>query len=132
MSDGGLYEAHIFACFFCLKLSFKSILDKKRKHIPFKDGKQFIGTTRYASVGSHLGFELGRKDDIESLGYVLLYMLKGIVPWQKLKSTEKNRISIVSIVIRAVLNPWKPNATLHTRNEYKELFCVRERLTKRD
>ena len=48
---------------------------------PFRGKKPFIGTTRYASVASHLGHELGRKDDMESLGYMLVYMAKGILPW---------------------------------------------------
>ena len=43
----------------------------------FKDNKPFIGTTRYASVAAHKGYELGRKDDIESLIYVMLYLLRG-------------------------------------------------------
>lgn len=44
---------------------------------PFRDKKSFIGTTRYASIAAHKGFEIGRKDDIESLFYVLIYCLKG-------------------------------------------------------
>jgi casein kinase 1 len=43
----------------------------------FKEKKSFIGTTRYASVAAHKGYELGRKDDIESLFYVLIYFVKG-------------------------------------------------------
>lgn len=42
----------------------------------FKDRKSFIGTTRYASIAAHRGHELGRKDDIESLFYVMVYLLK--------------------------------------------------------
>jgi serine/threonine protein kinase len=42
--------------------------DSKGKHIPEKDKKSFIGTTRYASISAHLGIELSRKDDLECLG----------------------------------------------------------------
>ncbi len=44
---------------------------------PFKENKPFIGTTRYASISAHQGYELARKDDLESLGYVFIYLLKG-------------------------------------------------------
>ena len=43
----------------------------------FKDNKPFIGTTRYASIAAHKGYELGRKDDMESMIYVLIFFLKG-------------------------------------------------------
>jgi len=44
---------------------------------PPKDKKSFIGTTRYASIAAHRGHELGRKDDVESMFYVMIYLLKG-------------------------------------------------------
>ena len=46
------------------------------EHIKPKSGKAFIGTTRYASIAAHEGHEVGRKDDLESLMYVLIYLYK--------------------------------------------------------
>lgn len=54
-------------------------------HIPYKKGLGFIGTPTFASINSHSGLELGRRDDLESLAYVLFYFLWGFLPWQGLK-----------------------------------------------
>jgi serine/threonine protein kinase len=53
-----------------------------RVHIPYRHGRGFTGTAAFASVNSHLGLELGRRDDLESLAYVLIYFLCGFLPWQ--------------------------------------------------
>ena len=92
----GLEEKENIVYLIDFGLSRKYRDSRTNEHIPYKEGKSILGTVRYISIYTHFGIEQSRRDDIESLGYILVYLAKGILPWQGQKAkTKKEKYKII-------------------------------------
>ncbi|KZT36058.1 casein kinase I delta [Sistotremastrum suecicum HHB10207 ss-3] len=84
MAMGLKRSSHIVHIFdFGMARSYKTATGE---HIPFQDDLRPIGAPRYINQASFLGHELGRKDDLESLGFVLVWLYTGSLPWKGAKA----------------------------------------------
>lgn len=63
---------------------------KSLKHCPLTTGHSLRGTAKYCSLNTHHGLDQSRRDDLESLGYVLVYLAQGSLPWENFRSPLKS------------------------------------------
>lgn len=77
---------------FCIDFGLaKRYIHKSGEHIKFSKSRRFCGTAKYASIAAHEHLEQSRKDDLESLVYVLVYLYKGKLPWSDIKHSDKKK-----------------------------------------
>ncbi|KAH8613712.1 Protein kinase domain [Trypanosoma vivax] len=118
---------HVYIIDFGLAKKYRDT--RTHQHIPYREGKSLTGTARYCSINTHIGIEQSRRDDLEAIGYILMYFLRGSLPWQGLKGRNiketcallaKNKMSI-SLDILCGGFPAEFAACLHyTRNLHFE------------
>jgi serine/threonine protein kinase len=74
-------------------LSKRFIDSQNKEHIDYKTNVNFTGSFRFSSIRNHKGIEQSRRDDLESIGYMLIFFLKGRLPWQGLTASTKGKRS---------------------------------------
>jgi serine/threonine protein kinase len=68
------------------------------QHIVFKDKKKFLGTLNFASINAHKLYEQSRRDDLESLAYMLIYFFFGELDWMDTVNENKNNCNDIDMV----------------------------------
>ncbi|KAI5172856.1 casein kinase 1 [Nematocida sp. LUAm3] len=97
------------------------------QHVSLSSGKRLTGTPRYASVYAHKGYDLGRRDDLESIGYIMFYLTKGSLPWQGLKESKREKCRIIGDM-KKNMNPYELSKDIPGGEKLAEYFVYVRKL----
>lgn len=84
----GKLSHHVYLIDYGLSTKFTSTTTGQHREIT--SGRNFVGTTRYASLRTHQGFSQSRRDDMEQLAYILIYLYRGRLPWSGLQVKDRD------------------------------------------
>jgi hypothetical protein len=93
----------VYAIDFGLTKRYKDL--KTEQHIPYRTSNSLTGTARYVSINTHLGAEQSRRDDLEGIAHVLLYFLRGSLPWQGLPAKTRQEKYKKIMEVKAITTP---------------------------
>lgn len=79
---------------------------KNGKHVSIENNRNITGTSRYVSINIHNGILPSRRDDMESIGYILLYLLNGELPWQGISEESGDVKNKLIGNIKSEINLW--------------------------
>ena len=100
----GLKDPHlIYLIDFGLSEKFQST--KTGKHIKISQLKTFIGSVNFCSSNATRLLQQSRRDDLESIGYMLVYLMKGSLPWQNVKIDNKKENYFKVAQLKKLINP---------------------------
>jgi len=89
---------------YIIDFGLSKIYDKSKKGC-IKNENLIVGTANFASLHTHIGNMPSKRDDLESIGYVLLYAYYGKLPWSSITYTDNNeRINFIKKCKQNLLN----------------------------
>lgn len=99
-----MYKNYDFnkSCIYLIDFGLAKKYIHNSSHIKYKENKSLTGTLIFCSINSLLGFESSRRDDMESIGYTIIYLLLGNLPWQDMTfnfSDDKEKVLSMKLMI---------------------------------
>ena len=75
------------------------------KHVNFSISKRITGTANYSSLNSLRGYQVSRRDDLESIAYILIYLMKGSLPWENIQTKKKSEKYNLIFKFKLLISP---------------------------
>ena len=107
-------------------LSRKYRSSRTYKHIKFKNIKVTFGSLRYLSINGNIGYEQSRRDDLESLGYMLIYLSTGTLPWIKAESANLEIVKKYLYVHKLKKRPQQKNYEKISQKKWLNISIIVE------